>query len=84
MSVHPLVCWYVTFLICEFPHYRSCPTVRDWIAVYPALFYSTALYKLGPQKQFPKKRKMNDFWLKKDGKGPKIGHPALGKQGEKK
>ena len=29
----------VTFLNCErFLHYRSCPTVRDWIAVYPALF----------------------------------------------
>ena len=25
------------------------------------LFYPTALYKLGPQKQFSKKRKMNDF-----------------------
>ena len=20
-------------------HYGSCPTVRDWIAVYPALFF---------------------------------------------
>ena len=29
----------VTFLNCEqFPHHCSCPTVRDWIAVYPALF----------------------------------------------
>ena len=29
----------VTMLNCErFSHYRSCPTVRDWIAVYPALF----------------------------------------------
>ena len=29
----------VRFLIREwFSHYRSCPTVRDWIAVYPALF----------------------------------------------
>ena len=29
----------VTFLNCEqFSHYCSCPTVRDWIAVYPALF----------------------------------------------
>ena len=30
----------VTFLNSErFLHYCSCPTVRDWIAVYPALFY---------------------------------------------
>ena len=29
----------VTFLNSErFSHYCSCPTVRDWIAVYPALF----------------------------------------------
>ena len=29
-----------TFLNSErFSHYCSCPTVRDWIAVYPALFY---------------------------------------------
>ena len=29
----------VTFLIRElFSHYHSCPTVRDWIATYPALF----------------------------------------------
>ena len=29
----------VTFLNSEwFLHYCSCPTVRDWIAVYPALF----------------------------------------------
>ena len=34
-SVHPSV----TFLNSEqFLHYCSCPTVRDWIAVYPALF----------------------------------------------
>ena len=25
-------------------------------------FYPTAIYKLGSQKQFSKKRKMNDFW----------------------
>merc|ERR1712074_280478 len=31
----------VTFLISErFLRYCSCPTVRDWIAVYPALFLS--------------------------------------------
>ena len=31
----------VTFLNSErFLHYCSCPTVRDWIAVYPALFKS--------------------------------------------
>ena len=30
----------VTFLNCEpFSHYCSCPTVRDWIAVYLALFF---------------------------------------------
>ena len=30
----------VTFLNSErFSHYCSCPTVRDWIAVYLALFY---------------------------------------------
>ena len=29
----------ITFLNSErFSHYCSCPTVRDWIAVYPALF----------------------------------------------
>ena len=29
----------VTFLNCErFSHYCSCPSVRDWIAVYPTLF----------------------------------------------
>ena len=48
------------------------------------LFHSTTLYKLGPQNQFAKKQKMNDIWLKKNGKGPKIGHSALGKEGEKK
>ena len=31
--------WSVTFLNSKrFSHYCSCPTVRDWIAVYPALF----------------------------------------------
>ena len=30
----------VTFLNSDwFSHYCSCPTVRDWIAVYPALFF---------------------------------------------
>ena len=48
------------------------------------LFYPTALCKLGPQKQFSKKRKMNDFWENKNGKGPKIGHSTLGKEGKKK
>ena len=47
-----LLCWLVsravgpsvTFLNSErFLHYCSCPTVRDWIAVYPALF----LMKMG-------------------------------------
>ena len=40
VSVRPSVRPSVTFLNCErFSHYRSCPTVRDWIAVYPALFF---------------------------------------------
>ena len=40
MSVGPSVGRSVTFLNSErFPHYGSCPTVRDWIAVYPALFF---------------------------------------------
>ena len=38
MSVGPSVGRSVTFLNSErFSHYCSCPTVRDWIAVYPAL-----------------------------------------------
>ena len=38
-SVRPSVGPSVTFLNSErFSHYCSCPTVRDWIAVYPALF----------------------------------------------
>merc|ERR1712142_212993 len=38
-SVGPSVRRSVTFLNCErFWLYCSCPTVRDWIAVYPALF----------------------------------------------
>ena len=38
-SVRPLVRPSVTFLNCErFSHYCSYPIVRDWIAVYPALF----------------------------------------------
>ena len=48
------------------------------------LFYSTALCKLGPPKQFAKKWKINDFWWKKYGKGPKFNHSILGKEGEKK
>ena len=37
--VRPSVRPSVTFLNSErFLHYCSCPTVRDWIAVYPALF----------------------------------------------
>ena len=39
VSVGRSVSRYVTFLNSErFSHYCSCPTVRDWIAVYPALF----------------------------------------------
>ena len=38
-SVGPSVRPSVTFLNSErFLRYCSCPTVRDWIAVYPALF----------------------------------------------
>ena len=42
----------VTFLNSEiFLHYCSCPTVRDWIAVYPALFFlDTQLHNLGEEK----------------------------------
>ena len=34
--------------------------------------------------EFPKKWKMNDFWYKKNSKGPKISPFMLDKQGEKK
>ena len=41
VSVGPSVGPSVPFLNCErFSHYRSCQTVRDWIAVYPALLFS--------------------------------------------
>ena len=44
-SVRPSVGPSVTFLNSErFLHYNSCPTVRDWIAVYPALFFSCLLF----------------------------------------
>ena len=37
--VRPSVRPSVTLLNCErFSHYCSCPTIRDWIAMYPALF----------------------------------------------
>ena len=40
-SVGRSVCRSVTFLNSErFSHYCSCPTVHDWIAVYPAWFLS--------------------------------------------
>ena len=50
LSVRWLVCPsirpFVTFLNCErFSHYHSCPTVRDWIPVYPALFFSASCVK---------------------------------------
>ena len=48
-SVGPSVRPSVTFLNSErFLQYCSCPTVRDWIAVYPALFksHATRLYTL--------------------------------------
>ena len=46
--LYTLPCRYVrpsvTFLNCErFLLYCSCPTVRDWIAVYPALFHLNIL-----------------------------------------
>ena len=47
-------------------------------------FYPTAIYKLGSQKQFSKKWKMNDYWKKKNGKSFKIGHSTLGQEDEKK
>ena len=38
-SLRPSIRPSITFLNCEqFSHYCSCPTVRNWIAVYPALF----------------------------------------------
>ena len=38
------VCPSITFLNSErFLHYCSCPTIRDWIAVYPALFVKKSL-----------------------------------------
>ena len=44
MSVGPSVGRSVTFLNSErFSHYCSCPTVRDSIAVYPALFHPSSL-----------------------------------------
>ena len=55
-SVRPSVRWSigpsVTFLNCEqFSHYCSFPTVRDWIAVYPALFSFIAYFLLKIFKQ---------------------------------
>ena len=39
VSVGPSVRWSDTLLNCHwFLHYCSCPTVRDWIAMYLALF----------------------------------------------
>ena len=48
------------------------------------LIYPTALCKLGSQNEIAKKRKINDLWKKKKGKGFKDGHSILGKEGEKK
>ena len=48
----------VTFLNSEwFLHYSSCPTVRDWIAVYPALVFSLIEdeFLLSQKKQTKKK-----------------------------
>ena len=43
VSVGPSIGRSVTFLNSDwFLHYCSCPTVRDWIAVYPALFFLSA------------------------------------------
>ena len=48
-SVHPSVRPSATFLNSErFLQYCSCPTVRDWIAVYPALFWSYSLFSFQP------------------------------------
>ena len=46
---YTLLCRYVgrlrIFLNSErFPHYCSCPTVRDWIAVYSALFFHSSSF----------------------------------------
>ena len=44
-SVRPSVGRSVTFLNSEwFSHYCSCPTIRDWIAVNPALFFKDQLF----------------------------------------
>ena len=46
----------VTFLNCDwFMHYCSCLIVRDWIAVYPALFYDALKFN---QKEFTRKTKL--------------------------
>ena len=45
VSVSPSVGRLVTFLNSQwFLHYCSCPTVSDWIAVYPALFIVELVY----------------------------------------
>ena len=53
-----LPCWSirpsVTFLnFVQFLHYCSCPTVRDWIAVYPALFFFHLFVPLPCPPSFP-------------------------------
>ena len=45
-GLYTLVCWLVHWLVTllnseRFLHYYSCPTVRDWIAVFPALFFDS-------------------------------------------
>ena len=47
-SVRPSVRPCVKFLNSErFSHYGSCATVRDWIAVYPALFHRDCKTEIG-------------------------------------
>ena len=51
MSVHPSVKFFISE---QFLHYCSCPTIRDWIAMYPALFKEIGL--------FTYKRNMKSAW----------------------
>ena len=48
----------------RFLHYCSCPTVRDWIAVYPALFTLTPSHRIaghfrvfGQREELPRRQK---------------------------
>ena len=47
-SIGRSVGWSVTFFNSErFSDFSSCPTTRDWIAVYPVLFYNQSSYFFG-------------------------------------